>query len=295
MNIFKNSQTIIKEIHDSFDSAQDRLLKEAISVLSFVKEDGSFEIEDKAERLKKLGFTSSLVVKEFEKISVEREKKNHFIVKTKKEAELINYYKYTYPFLKFLTEGELDRICNKYNLIYAPVGNYKEDVPDKNLREIENAQPLKKMDVMVKKYRLIPLKSDEGKFNKFLWSIGKEDNVFSEGEDIGLLKRYTKYSQNPWGFETTTWLYVIWDKSGRNGYYSFDSVEEISKSDLFICAPKSHFDLKGLKKNKLGFFNISIVPVDDPIVFRYVKGGIQVLSKWGLEASDKLLTNPVDN
>ena len=64
---------------------------------------------------------------------------------------------------------------------------------------------------------------------------------------------------------------------------------------MFITAPKSHFDLKDLKSKGLGFFDITITEVKDPIVFRYVKGGIQVLSKWGLEASDATLQNEILN
>ena len=74
-----------------------------------------------------------------------------------------------------------------------------------------------------------------------------------------------------------------------------DEMEEINRDGLFIAAPKSHFDLKGLKKKGLGFFNFTVTEVKDPIVFRYVKGGIQVLSKWGLEANDEMLVNPINN
>lgn len=34
-----------------------------------------------------------------------------------------------------------------------------------------------------------------------------------------------------------------------------------------------------------------IVEVKDPIVFRYVNGGIQVITKWGIEAEDKILND----
>lgn len=60
---------------------------------------------------------------------------------------------------------------------------------------------------------------------------------------------------------------------------------KINRDGLFICAPIKHFDTKGLKKSGRGFFNFTPLPTD-PIVFRYVKGGVQVLSKWGLEADD---------
>lgn len=62
--------------------------------------------------------------------------------------------------------------------------------------------------------------------------------------------------------------------------------------EIFIAAPKSHFNLKGLKKQKLGFFNFMRIEPVDPIVFRYVNGGIQIISKWGDEANDTELIVP---
>ncbi len=67
----------------------------------------------------------------------------------------------------------------------------------------------------------------------------------------------------------------------------------IDMQGLFICAPPSNFDTKGLsKKGLLGWFETKTeILKDDPIVYRYVRGGVQVLSKWGLEANDGALVN----
>lgn len=73
--------------------------------------------------------------------------------------------------------------------------------------------------------------------------------------------------------------------------------EKIDKSGLFIAAPPSHFNLTGLTedtKNR-GFFKVSITEPKDPIVFRYVVGGLQILSKWGKEAEDEAFINPINN
>lgn len=291
MRIFKDSQTVIKEIHNAFDSAQDRLLKDAENILSTVKPNEKSEIEDKAERLERLGFTSSLAVKEASGIREQRKEKETLIVKSRGEAELISYYKHTYPFLKFLTEVELDKICNKYNLIYAPVGNYKEDVPLKNLREIENSQELKSLDKCGTKY-IVKVKSSNIKPSKVSPEIeDKLINGFEATHDmIFAFGNYPEWSvstiiNKAFNIEVDFIRYTTMDW----GY------SEINKSGLFICAPKSHFDLKGLKKNKLGYFFTTITEVKDPIVFRYVRGGVQVLSKWGLEASDEALINPINN
>lgn len=78
-----------------------------------------------------------------------------------------------------------------------------------------------------------------------------------------------------------------------SGYIYHDAtlIEE-DRNGLFIAAPPSHFNLNGLsKQNKYSFFRITETQVDDPIVFRYCRGGVQVISKWGLEAEDAGLVN----
>ena len=68
----------------------------------------------------------------------------------------------------------------------------------------------------------------------------------------------------------------------------------VDRTGLFIAAPKSHFNLDGLKKTSKFSFNLVTIQ-KDPIVFRYCRGGIQVITKWGLEAGDESLVNPVIN
>lgn len=290
-------QKIVQAIHDEFDTAQDRLLCQAEKLLADLNIPTETKTEETAERLKRIGFVNSDTVKKAELITVKRAQEQKVVVKTREEADTIQYYKNTYPFLKFLTEGELNRICEKYNLIYAPVTNYIKDVPEKNILEIENAQDLKSNDKGLECFELI---SNKKKFGDFLKSIGKTDGVFIEGEDIELLNRYDKrvtpYHYNLWSIESSVWTFVVWNNSGNNGDYSFDTVKKTDRSGLFIAAPSSHFNTNGLKKDgKFGFMRVFETEVKDPIVFRYVRGGVQVLSKWGLEASDELLVNPINN
>lgn len=131
----KSSVQIIEEIHNEFDTAQDRLLSEAKSILDNVVLSEVEKMESTAHRLKSLGFIKTALVKKADEITSK-------LVKSKEEASLIMYYKQTYPFLKFLTESELDRICKKWNLVYNSVRTYIKDVPEKNLKEIELSQPL---------------------------------------------------------------------------------------------------------------------------------------------------------
>lgn len=271
-----NTQATIEKIHAEFDSAQDRLLEQAKEIISGI------DIDNKAERLEKLGFTGAEVV-------VKQSKKKEILVKNKSQAELIEYYKQTYPFQKFITESEMDRICEKYGLVYAPVSAYLKDVPEKNLTEIEQAANLKRGDSPW----------DIEKCRVTLVNFVFPDRVFIN-----------------WWYPLYYRLPRIIDRHCRNKYdaddyykanyktgsfeYMAESVENItiSKQGLFIAAPPSHFNKSGLlKKSKYGYFNFSVIipEVKDPIVFRYVKGGIQILSKWGPEASDPLVVNEKKN
>lgn len=109
----KDEQTIIAKIHNEFDTAQDRLLQQANEILGTLKIDDKTSAEEKAKRLERIGFINTPLVKQVDVIKQKRIETEQQIVKTKSEAELIQHYKFHYPFLKFLTENELDRICKK--------------------------------------------------------------------------------------------------------------------------------------------------------------------------------------
>ncbi len=275
-NLFKSEQQIVAEIHNEFDTAEDRLLQEANSLLTELNLQTESSMQAKAERLTSLGFVNSAPVNWV---------KNNSLVKTKEQADLIRYYKQTYPFQKFLTESELERICEKYNLIFAPVSYYKKDVPDKNISEIERASSLK-MDDSAK--NIITTKLD---YNGVL-NIGNTNAKMK-----GLPFIIKGQSFNSW-IEADAYLRKHYSSKTNGISYIVNkcTTTEEERQGLFIAAPQSHFNLNGLKKSgKYAFLNITITEVKDPIVFRYCRGGIQVLSKWGLEASDELLLNEIEN
>src|ERR1017187_2772863 len=125
--MFTNQEKLIAKIHNEFDTEQERILNEAKEIIN-----GTSKLfSDKEERLERIGFINTETV-------VKHKKNKDVLIKNKAQAELIEYYKQNYPFQKFITETELDRICDKYKLIYAPISNYIKDVPEKNISEIES-------------------------------------------------------------------------------------------------------------------------------------------------------------
>jgi hypothetical protein len=282
----KTEQQIIQEIHNEFDTAEDRLLEQADSLLRELDIPTETAIEIKADKLAMLGFVNSETVVKAKSLKDVRRSQEAKIVKTRAQAELIRYYKQTYPFQKFLTESELERICDKYKLIFAPVSNYIKDVPEKNINEILKCTPLNKNDEEPTRYFV--------KVTRF-WND-------TEKEIMELLKDEFEYTGRISGDEPTDdGLKDILKLKGYNNplpLYIFNKAQlkTVRKDGLFIAAPPSHFNLTGLtKQNKFGFLNITITEIKDPIVFRYCKGGVQVLSKWGLESSDEALLNEINN
>lgn len=283
-------QKLILAIHNDFDSAQDRLLQQARAFLNSAALPQISQSEMVAERLINLGFKNDSQVKEAEHLRKQRIEKTEQIVKTQEEAELIEYYKREYPFLKFLTENELDKICKKYGLVYAPVGNYIKDVPEKNIKEIEVAQAVKygdgRKNMFYVKYEVYDWSTSGGYRNEFVMP--------NEVKGIWQNPIVIESDRKIQTFTVSDYLSKKYSPK-KKIYIDTITVTETNRQGLFICAPESNFDTAKLKKKGLGFFDFTVTEIKDPIVFRYVRGGIQVLSKWGLEASDEMLLNPINN
>lgn len=270
--------TIVEQIHQEIDTATDRLLEKAVSIIENTKVPEEAKIESKAKRMEALGFTSTIVSEKAKILAKNRDSKIKQVVLNEEQASVIQYYKQKYPFYKFLTEAELERICNKYNLIYAPVKNYIKDIPEKNLIELEKGQRIEENDQKQNVYKIT-------KIDTWYSRISKEQR-----EKI----LNTEYSSYDIEYERRVLKAAIGENGDFCRRYEY---EEINYSGLFIAAPKSHFNIKGLKKNKKGFFSVQKFRLEpkDPIVFQYVKGGIIVKTKWGDEAEDPALVNELFN
>lgn len=275
----QNEQLLIQEIHDCFDNAQDELLSNAEKVLKELSIETESGILRKAELLAEIGFTSNPAVEKAQQIKIKEKE-------TQEAAALLHYYKQEYPFQKILTTGQLDNICKKYNLIYAPISHYKEEVPDKNLLEIKNVKKLKQEDFpenvrMLTITRFYPDDSAQLK-EIFKYPIKLANNNIrydSDREVMGLARSlgYTGNAQYVYGIDGCR-------------------IDTVMMNGLFIAAPKNHFDLNGLSEKGFGFLDVKTIILKDPIVFRYIRGdGIQILSKWGIEANDHELINPIEN
>lgn len=247
--LFKSKQTteqIIAEIHNEFDSASERLLKEAKDI---VAKDSS-----KGDRLRRLGFNNSQPVKESDDV-----RKAQY--DAQQLAERVSYFSQWYPHNKFITEESVQRICEKYGLVFADGKYYKGDVPEKNLREMEQFV-LRKEDMLID------------------YMGGFVDSFTSRLRNSVLGIDY--------GFGTIA-IPSGWIESTIPNFASEE--ERSTKPSFKICAPEKDFDTTHLaKKGHRLELNIP-----DPIVLQPVKGGYLIVTKWGLEASDDLVKNEKAN
>lgn len=266
--MFKRQSTkeVIQQIHNSFNTAGDKLLAGALEVLNQV---GQTTIE-KAERLKRAGFTMASDVQKAESIKVSKEL-----------AERIQYYQQKYPLNKFITEEQVKIICDKYALVCAPVDRYKGFVPETKLKMIEGFH-IDRQDKMLDKIKIVVAWDaglDRETTKKFLKKHCGGD-VF-DGDDSRLVFNYNgDYLIGVLVEQRRLWI---------------DRYDLISMDKLLICAPSKDMDLKGLKKVGSVFASFTRVTVPDPVVLQPCKDGYLIVAAWGDEASDPIVVNPIQN
>lgn len=294
----------VEEIHNEFDSGEQRILDECDKILAELKIPTETQVEKKANNLLTLGFVNSETVKQAENLKAKSKEIEQKIQISKEQAEKIRYFKNKYPFDKFITEEELDRICEKYKLIHAPVANYIKDIPEKNVNEMLNRNQLSfedAVDIFIGKESV---KSKFiNKYKKYFACKGKYNFVITSHYTLSFLElkeiNIDTYEQDyvKYGLiskdEKTIDLKTAYDYF-KNDEYRYRH-EKVDKSGLFIAAPKSHFNLEGLnKKSKYGFFKTEIFEVKDPVVFEYCMGGlVKIITKWGIPGEDKAYLDPI--
>jgi hypothetical protein len=292
ITLFKKTPTV-EEIHAEFDNAENKILAECEKILSELQIPTQTQIERKSNLMLQLGFKNSETVKQAEELEKQRKIIENTIKISSKQAEKIKYFKQKYPLQKFITINELERICNKYNLIHAPIANYIKDVPEKNLLEIKNCKKLDQFDIGKNEYIIFVddyyVNCPKELKNVFKNGLKIQDEFFnSELPDSRLIEYAKKFG----------------DYKGNHNEYFYTKARfiKLDRKGYFIAAPKSHFDLKDLKKkSKFGFFKTEIISVQkDPVVFEYCTDDIcRIITKWGTDDDqsylDPSLTNEILN
>lgn len=300
VSVEENYDEIIEQIHREFNTAGDELLAQANAILE--KAEG--EDFSKAEKLAKFGFKSVPELKE------KREIKKRAEI-SKKQAELIRYYKREYPLNNFITEEQVKEICDKYNLVHGDVSRFKGFVPKKNLDEIEKFK-VKEEDVDFLKaiecdYRGNPTGREfhlEGAYIDYGCRIetkekkakGIERWKYFNPEFQHVYKKGVK-GKSAFQRRDGEKLFYSTDRSNLFGLRGeeIDRLKIESNKDTFsICAPVKDMDMTGMEITQ-GYKMTKKVEIPDPVVLQEVYGGYLIVTAWGDEASDPLVANPINN
>lgn len=261
----QSQKELVEEIHETFFTEVDFLLKyaENQNVLSTDKK----AIIEKGDRLQNLGFKKAkdTIVSINEKGRIrELERENE------KKAQLvkaIQYFSFKYPNYKFITEESVIKICEKYGLIYADVDLYTGDVPDKNLKHIE--------DFKIK---------DEDKCylvtQTYTGGFSRQDETYFASHEKCLEIEKEKREKNDSHRYTPAGLVHI--------------RKSCSEAKFMIAAPVKDFDLSD-RRHTVKDSQIVTIVEDDPIVLSPVMFGgkkhFLIVTAWGLEASDEDVVN----
>lgn len=198
--------TTVKEIHDDFYGAEERLFVEAV----ILTQNPQFDKLKYASRFEKIGFTSAKAVKEAKELEEKQNVASEMIAN-------IEYFRVHYPNNKFITEPEVKKLCEKYGLLMGNSSTYIGDIPEKNLIEIEKFK----------------LREEDFAIDFFRYTLGVDPFNIS-GDHLGFIRFWREAELNPpthkvekekpafkicapkedfetWGFEVKDGFNLVWD------------------------------------------------------------------------------------
>ena len=269
------SKITVKDIHNAFHNELINIILENQNLLN--EDCDIFKIE-KANTLKSLGFYST---KTFEENQEEQTRLDSIIIDNRKKIKLqkaISYFTTKYPFYKFITEESVNKLCEKYGLVYGLSCNYIGTIPDKNIKEIKNF----KIDNKDKIYH-VNYKHNWSHSGRLKWEEVQHHKLEQmKGEiDHDYIEMFKKS-----GEKIPEWAL---NKRKSSDYYISEVVE------FEIVAP-----LKDFKKDKVKVIGNKLTQiVEDPIVLVPVTHEntkyFLIVSCWGNESSDELVVNNINN
>lgn len=250
-----------KEIQLEVLTAQQALIAEAERIVS-----GKDDNERHVSELEALGFTgssSALTAK---------------MVKSKELDELVKWYGFEYPGLKFIPSEAMVNVCQKYGLAIGHVSRYMGEVPPWALKQIAaNKHHIGTTEIF-----------DEEKYQRAF------DTEHSRLQKSGA-NGYLYHATNNWarGYGNGNGCMGWSGGPSPNAYPREHGMK--TAPDLQIAAPRSEMRLsRNERVNEDG--QIVEVPMNmDPIVCIEVKGGYIVLAAWGEEGQDPQVFNAPSN
>lgn len=258
LKLFKKDYSkVIEQIHDEFNIAGEKDLKEAKALIAKLHGNN----EGKVSSLKSFGFINTKEVTESEVVRQKR-------VENEKVAKAFEYFHINFPSYKFITRGMAMSICKKYNLVLGDSVQYTGFVPDKNVKQIE------------------AFFKEENELNRIYFT----HNRYSFGNADISKEEYDAYCKSE---KEKKMRYA----AANIPYPHDQSYENYGKrkSDLLIAAPLKDMNEKDYTLKGRLFVKDIPDPVVMTSVKKYGVELLCIVTAWGDEASDEIVVNQAMN
>lgn len=292
------SDELVKQIHNEVDSLENKFEEEYKQLLKELKIPTENEITNKANKLKALGFSvKNETVAQGERIQSNIEEVEKIKRETRDKLQLQGKYRVKYPNDKIISLDDFNKVINKYDLVYGTADLYIKDIPEKNVNEIAEAKETDYLHKPKSTYFITRVEIDNFRKNtkvakRLLKAFNKEGLIVKtnspfQSEQIEAIEKALGY----------TFRAIDIRMAVNNIYF-----EEVNNSNLFIAAPKSHFDTSNVIFDgkqmivKPKAVKSTIAEPKDPIAFYMLKDGfVRIVSKWGTSDDQSYLDPIVQN
>ena len=311
--------TIVKEIHSSFDVAEEELLNEANRILENARDEDN---KMRAEHLSRMGFGNAKPVRMLSKEEQNRAKDLLFLKKR---------YTRIAPQYKFITGQKLMSICKKYGLVLGSSERYVEDIPEQNQEDIRNFKILDKgfLEVSDDTYQNAKHKTGDGaEMHPKDMSTSHMDNLlsyyrrkFKDREqygqymssidvgnlDVDLIRSLVTELHLRGEEDLLREQRELWRHTPLSTRVLSELFTPLKTTYFYVAADIDSFNTEGttLEDNKLVEQNNNkeleesmkqdLFRHYDPIVLAKVQGGYLIVTAWGDEASDPDVVEPTRN
>ena len=284
----------VEQIHSEFNTACDRLLKEAYEIIAKADE----KVISKGNDLRELGFSNAIGVKEALLAK-------NLTDKQKVVAHLIKSYEGISHLYKFITRSEVEKLCAKYNLVCGPLNCYTGFVPQKNLDEYKDF--VKFVNGMSSSYRWDRPKGFED-FKTPLTIPEEHSKIITSYKKLETGNRITEEESHfiekaMVAGEVYYYLYgyshnIVYYRDNSREVRGVESCTYVEHKGYSICAPVKDMELgkNGASPKSRIFGNqVEMKAYPDPVILRAVKGGYLIVTAWGDEASDPIVVKQNHN
>jgi hypothetical protein len=215
------------------------------------------------------------------------------VVTLKKELAQIGFdqYKDKYPTYLFFTDEQFDKIVKRNKLVVFGISSYTGYIPDECFKAIQN-ETIDKDDL---RENTCTVKIKSSYTRKRFVLMGVNDKMKEEIKNGDVCSAAYVICKIKFNGEKNHFLDVMKGMLGKD-YWDLDIVAKDHRykdcrldisitagkdgSGLHIACPKSMIDKRKQKRNITEYFKIKYSEPKDPIVFRYVKDGVLVITFW---------------